>query len=423
MKSLKNRALKGSVLALLATAVIAPHAVGQTADDVASLEMTLLVEPPPDHPPFVEPPPEPPVTVPPAPLDWFGKWQAFKKDLKKQTGTGFDAYLSFTPTFVLDGPNDPACRGVFWFNLNVNQDLWKDAMIISNVRGGDGRGVQPVIGNILPTNWQQNEADDIYISHLFFQQQLFDKKVTLMLGKLDLDDTFDTNEVGSWNYLSYALARNVGVPVPWHVLAGIAKWDVNDRFYVQAGVGDRNGEAGETGFDTAFGGDLDVFTIVEAGYRPRLLGKKGTYRVSFWHDSADLPRFDGSGTQSGDWGFSLNFDQQISEKIGIFARYGYADGDVRALEHFWAAGMTWIAPIPGRDQDVMGIGIAQGRISGELRDVAPFAPAETLLEMYYRIYLTPWAAITPDFQVVLSPGARRDEDAAFIAGVNFVLMF
>jgi carbohydrate-selective porin OprB len=311
---------------------------------------------------------------------------------------------------------------VFWFNLNLTQDLWKDAQVISNVRGGTGKGMQAVINNILPSNWQQNETDCIYFSHLFLQQALFNKKVTLSIGKLDLDDMFDTNEVGSWNYLSYALARNVGVPVPWHVLGGVARWDVADWLYVQAGAVDRNGEGGETGFDTAFGGDLEVFSIAEVGVKPNLLGRPGTYRVSVWHDPADKVRFSDGGTESGDFGFSINVDQQVSDRIGIFARYGWADGEVRALEHFWSTGLTYTGLIPGRDKDVLGLGVAQGRISGDLRDVVAFEASETLFEAYYKIPLWPGASITPDFQVILNPGAR-DDDTAFMAGVNFVMIF
>jgi carbohydrate-selective porin OprB len=280
----------------------------------------------------------------------------------------------------------------------------------------------PVINNILPTNWQQNETDDVYVSHLFFQQMLFNKKVTLAIGKLDLDDVFDTNEVGSWNFLSYAVARNPSMPVPWHVLGGFARWDVADWLYVQAGAGDRNGEGGETGFDTTFGGDPEFFSVYEVGVKPKLMKRPGTYRFIVWHDPADLPRFDGGGTESGDLGFALSFDQQVSDRIGVFARYGWADGEVRALEHFWSAGLTYTGLIPGRDKDVLGLAVAQARISGDLRDVAPFESSETLLEAYYKIPLWPGASITPDFQVVIDPGAR-DDDAAFIAGVNFVMIF
>jgi carbohydrate-selective porin OprB len=399
-----------------------PAAIGR--DDLANLEMNLLVEPPPDLPPYVKlPPVEPEKVPPPPPKDLWGKWQALKTDLHKKTGTSFNAYLSFSPQYVVTGPNDGHHRGVFWFNLNINQDLWKDAMIISNVRGGSGRGLGPVLGNILPTNWMQNETDDIYISHLFFQQALFDKKLTLSIGKLDLDDIFDTNEVGSWNFLSYAPARNPGIPVPWHVLAGVAHWEVNDLLYVQAGAGDRNGEGGETGFDTTFGGDPEFFAIGEIGVRPKFGGKKGTYRLMVWYDPHDLPRFDGSGNDSGDWGVAFNFDQQINDKLGIFARYGYADGDVRALEHFWSAGFTYAGAIPGRNLDVMGVGVAQGRLSGDLRRVVPLESAETLFEAYYRFRINDWASITPDVQVILDPGARSGEDTAFVAGVNLVLMF
>ena len=62
-----------------------------------------------------------------------------------------------------------------------------------------------------------------------FEQKLLDEKLTVVVGKVNIDDHFDTGEVGSCNFTSYGLARNPTVPCPWHAIGAVvrcapAKW-------------------------------------------------------------------------------------------------------------------------------------------------------------------------------------------------------
>ena len=104
--------------------------------------------------------------------------------------------------------------------------------------------------------------------------------------------------------------------------------------------------------------------------------------------------------------------------IGLFARYGYARDHVNTFEHFWSFGGQYQGIIPGRDDDVLGVGVAQGVFSNDLVKVGSRTDHETVLESYYKIQLTPWFSISPDVQWIFRSGDRADRDA-FVGGFRF----
>gem|GEM_PF-6356898 len=84
-----------------------------------------------------------------------------------------------------------------------------------------------------------------------------------------------------------------------------------------------------------------------------------------------------------------------------------------------AGGLLYHGIIPGRDHDVAAVSV----IAGVFSNRAPAHGTETVIEANYRIQLTPWLYLTPDFQYVVHPnGSTSIPDAAVLAGelsINF----
>ncbi|MBC7783474.1 MAG: carbohydrate porin [Burkholderiales bacterium] len=390
---------------------------------LAAVEMGFdgLGEPSPPNQPY-EPVSEAPIA--PAPDDWYGQWQKWKAGVKDRWGTSFDFYFNPSDHYIVAGPNDGINRGALWFNFHLEQKLWQGARIVSNTRGGSGHGLGRYMDSRFKAVTHSNEATGLYVSHLFLEQKLFNDKVTLAAGKMDLLDSFDTNEVGSWNFVPYPLARNPAIPAPYHSLAATVKWDVAEWFYAEAGISDSDGDVTETGFNTAFRSDEAYFSIYEIGIKPKLLGRPGTYRFIYWNDTGDLGRYDGGGVESSDSGYALSFDQKITDHLGLFARYGYADAAVHQIEHFWSFGGTYSEPIPGRKKDTLGFGVAQGLLSDDFRATKSATSATTtLFNLYYKIQVQQWVSVTPDFQLILNPNNDADDDLGFIVGLHVEMRF
>ncbi|MCK4276265.1 MAG: carbohydrate porin [Phycisphaerae bacterium] len=88
---------------------------------------------------------------------------------------------------------------------------------------------------------------------------------------------------------------------------------------------------------------------------------------------------------------------------GLFARYGWADSDVSEIKCFWSAGAQYQGLIPTRDDDMLGFGVAQGRL---VEDAGFTKGHETAMELYYNAAITPWLSISPSVQYIFNPGGN-----------------
>ncbi len=199
----------------------------------------------------------------------------------------------------------------------------------------------------------------------------------------------------------------------------------NDNLYMGVGVFDGALQEGKStgmlGPKTFFDDPSDLFVIGEAGFLWAAGGGElpGRFAVGAWGHTGTFTRFDG-GTKEGTTGFYLLVDQTLwnenpgdeedGQGIGMFFQYGYANPDVSSAEHHVGIGAVWAGALPGRNDDIMGIGATYVRFSDE--PGAGFTDeGETTLELFYKVQVLPWASIKPDLQYIFNPGGVDLKDA------------
>jgi porin len=158
-------------------------------------------------------------------------------------------------------------------------------------------------------------------------------------------------------------------------------------------------------------------------------GLPGTYKLGFWVDTAPFPspRFDNTGMPLAATGgtplylrnnFSIYgvVDQMVwrpgedsPRSVSVFARLMGGPGDRNLINFSINAGVTMKAPLPGRDDDAVGVGfgIAQVGPAAAGFDVDSGLPArgsETFIEVTYQVQVAGWWQVQPDFQYVFNPG-------------------
>jgi porin len=166
-------------------------------------------------------------------------------------------------------------------------------------------------------------------------------------------------------------------------------------------------------------------------------GLPGTYKIGGWYDTAGFPdqRFDTAGLSLADpnstgvpatrhRNFSLYavMDQMVwqpdptgPKSVAVFARAMGAPGDRDLIEFSLNAGISMKAPLPGRDDDTVGLGWGIGKVSSTASaldaDTASFGGApypkrseENFLELTYQYQIAPWWQVQPDAQYVFLPG-------------------
>ncbi len=321
--------------------------------------------------------------------------------------------------------------------------LWKGGRIYTWAESGWNEAIDDRVGDLFGVNCDAIGDRSIWVHELYYEHSFLDGRIRFKAGKIDLTNDIDTNAYANdetSQFLNTALVNTGNIPGPPPGLAAVLIVKPVDWFYIGFGAGDAQADIRETGFRTAFHGEDAFISGTEFGFLPtwktpwgRL---PGAYRFALWHDGRSKPVFfDDLGgrritipRKRDDVGFYFNMDQLVLKEnpdddvdeqgLGFFFRYGYAHGDANLIEHFWSIGGQYQGLIPTRDDDVLGFGVAQGILSDDLRLTGETPHRETVLELYYRIALTPWLSISPDFQWILDPGGVLTTTDAFVAGLR-----
>jgi len=165
-------------------------------------------------------------------------------------------------------------------------------------------------------------------------------------------------------------------------------------------------------------------------------GLPGTYKLGVWYDTGIFPdqRFDAGGRpladralhgvargRRGNWSVYGVLDQMVwrpaadsARSVGVFARAMGAPGDRNLASFSLNAGVTLKAPLPGRDNDTLGLGYGLAKAgagasgydtdNARLNGAVPVRSSESFLELTYQFQAAPWLLVQPDFQYVYSPG-------------------
>jgi len=333
------------------------------------------------------------------------------------------------------------------YDLELDVDLGK----LTGIRGGrvyglaegswsdgiDGKSV----GSLFGVNDDAGGDRTVDVTVLYYEQALFDERVRVRVGKIDLTGgfecrgcpvSFDGNMFANdetAQFLNGALVNNPTIPFPDNGLGVILYVEPVPGAYFSAGIADAQADARETGFRTAFHGEDYFFSIFEVGFVPVLstgMGDlPGAYRFGVWYDPQPKERLDdASRSKRDDVGFYLSYDQMVwresadpddAQGAGVFWRFGAADKTVNPIKTFWSAGAQYQGPLPGRDDDVLGFGVAQGRTS---RRGGFTESNETAYEVYYNARVAPWLRVTPSFQYIEDPGSLKAVGNAIALGVR-----
>jgi hypothetical protein len=174
------------------------------------------------------------------------------------------------------------------------------------------------------------------------------------------------------------------------------------------------------------------FFAAQLAYSPKIGERAGHYRVYAWDATYDHPELTHPDSEKPGWGVGLSLDQEISEQVGVFARFAYNNKQVYPMEWFWSLGASLKGLLPTRGDDVLGLGVAGLVATGNLdRATADTGflltgdneGTEYHMEAYYRMAIAEHMAITPDLQYVVNPLGDSHNDDVFAAMLRAELSF
>lgn len=305
----------------------------------------------------------------------------------------------------------------------------------------------PSVGSAFGVNADGGPRRVIDVTELWYEQSMLGGGLLLRAGKMDLTGgfecsdwpvAFDTSIYANdetMQFLNGAFVNNPTIPFPIYALGVAAYYNPVEWWYTSAGIVDAQNDARETGFRTTFYGEDYFFYIFETGVTPVLDSAEGplqgAYRVGLWNDPQPKANSDSVKNYRDDVGFYLSCDQMLTREnaepednqgLGVFFRYGYADPKRNDITNFWSVGFQYQGPIEGRDEDVLGVGFAQGIFSDGASMTYP-EDHENALELYYGIQAAPWMNFATGVQYIANPGGAKGVSDAVVFEMRTQMFF
>jgi porin len=346
-----------------------------------------------------------------------------------------------------------------------------------------GRGLSADnLDNNLLTVSNIEAARSLRLFDLWIEQILFDGKLSLRFGQIAADDEFFISQ-----YSASLINSTFGWPAimgfdlpsggPAYPLAtpGARIKVVSGEFSFAAALFDGNPAGPQPGdpqvndgSGTAFRTSDPAFTIAEVAYATNqekdAAGLPASYKLGGWYHAGQFPdqRFDTTGqslasptssgipaARHGNYGLYAVIDQGVwhdqevkSRSAAVFLRLASAPSDRNLVSFYADTGAILQGPIPSRGDDLIALGVALAKISGEAsaldRDTrqftgiaTPVRDDETATELSYLAQVTQWWTLQPDLQFIVHPGANVPQPGnpthavsnAFVIGLRSAVVF
>ena len=270
-----------------------------------------------------------------------------------------------------------------------------------------GNGPDEVIGSLSGLNDDSGSLQDadgidrVSVREVWLQSALLKQHLRLVIGKIDLTNYFDSNNVANdetTQFITSAFVNNRTLEVPENGPGLVSLYDTRRGLFFGLGLQ----SADDSGTDIVD----NLYGIGEVGMRLHYLnGLEGTYRL--W---AKI-----NGEQDNNKGFGVTLDQHLSAKLVAFARYGINETDGADVKSAWSTGLELRHPFYSRVNDSTALAFGNTEsVDGD---------KEQVTELYYKFTFNNHFAITPLFQTVFNPIGLEDSSMATLFGIRTQIEF
>lgn len=246
-----------------------------------------------------------------------------------------------------------------------------------------------------------DDPDEVNLREAWIQTQLFDQRLTLVGGRLDLTNYFDSNAVANdetTQFISDPLVVNPMLGLSSNGAGLTAIYDTSGPFTFKVGVQQSSEDARSL--------SESIYSLGEVGLRARPFGLlEGNYRVWYRRDNS-------SGTTQD--GYGLSFDQRVSQSLSLFARYGRADA-LTGHDQFYSGGFQLRQGWVFNPEDAWGLGFARIKLDDNSR--------ESVTELYYNLHLAQKLRLTGHLQYAKEQPLGGPSVGYLVTGLRFQASF
>lgn len=359
-------------------------------------------------------------------------------------------------------------NGRFRGNLDVwlytdteKSGLWENGTIGMYFQATHGRTLtRTEVGDymfysLLETLPRKNDVTQL--GELWYEHTFLDEALSIRAGKLDgyLYLAFQEMSEGFLN-TAFTLIPPTPLPSwPFQVLG------VYSKYVAESGVEVRiaSYESKDVGpqYFLPYVGDSGVITFGEFVVPWEALGDDtgGSSRFGIWYDTQDFYSLAPGPTQvlEGNYGFYAGTQRMLYEESncewekcdqhqagdeeeagcgeeeeaepppqGLYAffQYGWAPSDRNPLYQFFGGGIAYRGLLPRRDQDLIGLGYANGMFGVE-SELLNGSTKEVVIETFYRWQTRRSLMVQPNLQYIANSGGNGRD--SFPVGLQFIQKF
>lgn len=400
----------------------------------------------------------------------LGDWGGLRTHLENRGIAfhfGYDSQIAHNFSGGRDRLTRYADQWLFQTTLDTNKLWgWKGGTLQATVTDRNGRnlGADAKIGNAMLLQEIYGRGQTWHLTQLWFDQELFDGRMRLKLGRLTVGEDFASFPCEFQN-LTFCgaqpgnLVSSYWINWPTSQWAARLKYQATPQAYAQIGVYQVNPRYIDDTYARRSGWKLEsprgttgALVPVELGWQPVFDGRAASYKVGAWYNSSrgeDLyldvngaPR----GTtglsplmRSGKYGAYFSFQQQLTgagEARGatVFLNVAMADRKTSQLDRQVALGVVYKGPFE-RASDAIGLAVgathANHRRARFVREnnartgesVVAGDGNEYAVELYYNWAPVPGVQVRPNLQYVMHPGGTSANRNAVVLGMKTTVAF
>lgn len=322
--------------------------------------------------------------------------------------------------------------------------LWDDGLFFVYAAMIFGKG--PAVGDLHGTSSIYGGGNSFRIVEAWYEHSFPYSHSSALFGIHDFNGEFYVSEYanlfvngifGMGQIVNAGPYNSAGPSTyPLATLGFRFKADLSENAYFQAGIYDA--APTDTAFDKVIEAKLpsndEVFLVSEFGMINNEPGEAGYYKagLGLWYYRMNTTGFEtAAGTpildeaKPGTGGVYVLAEMSIGEKLGIFFKHGRGRAEYNQYAQFYAAGLNYTGLIPGREEDVLGLGLVHTRQSSAYLEANnnEFFVAETSFEITYATNLTDWLTVQPDFQYIQQPNMDTNLANTMVMGVRVSAAF
>lgn len=322
---------------------------------------------------------------------------------------------------------DDTTDATYSIDLEAEKKIGEPGLAFLLLEAGQGEGLDGDELNLFGgVNADAGDSNaNVQVTEFWYEHNFLDGMLVATAGKLDPTVYLDPNAIANdetAQFLGGTFRNSTALEFPDDSGPGVRlAFAPADWVELTIGGFDDNGDWEDVVDDSFLFGQISL--------RPKFFGHEGNYRFYVWHDNSDhVKLLDSSRNREPNYGLGLSFDQQLTDIISLFTRFGWEDPRVSTIEYAWSAGGQITGRLWRRDKDVFGIALGQSIPGDEYGRAGNPGHQESHLEAYYNIYINDHLSISPDLQVIWNPNgvSRGDEgraDTVYVFGLRGQLNF